>query len=258
VAGQAGCAWRWQMLARIGGIDRRLSDFLKFYFIGIFTNLFVPGLIGGDFARTIYLTRTREFLSRAAASVAADRVVGLLALVWFAAATAATLGIGRLPAAATTPLITLGAVSLAGFAASPLMFRAVRAMPDRLSSIGRLLEPYFEKRAALLPLILFSVAMHALQVVCQYILARGIGLQIPFSVFLICVPVTNALATLPITLNGLGVREGLYVLLFSAMGVSRPDAVAMGILWFGCSAAGGLVGAPAFVTSKTPILTRKG
>jgi len=120
------------------------------------------------------------------------------------------------------------------------------------------LEPYFEKRAALLPLILFSVAMHALQVGCQYILARGIGLKIPFSVFLICVPVTNALATLPITLNGLGVREGLYVLLFSAMGVSRPDAVAMGILWFGCSAAGGLFGAPAFVTSKPPVLTRKG
>src|SRR5262249_53708071 len=57
VAGQVMSAYRWQLLAAILNIRSRFSEFLAYYFVGLFTNLFVPGLVGGDAARAFYLGR---------------------------------------------------------------------------------------------------------------------------------------------------------------------------------------------------------
>ena len=47
VAGQVMSAYRWQLLAARVSIHGPFREFLAYYFIGIFTNLFVPGLVGG-------------------------------------------------------------------------------------------------------------------------------------------------------------------------------------------------------------------
>ena len=87
--------------------------------------------------------------------------------------------------------------------------------------------------------------------VCQYLLALSLGLSIPFWFFLICVPTTNFFAAMPITLSGLGVREGLYIYLFSLVGVPKTEAVALGLLWFTTVIISGLCGAAAFMVAKT-------
>ena len=51
IAGQAMCAYRWRLLADLLKIRGRYSEFLAYLFVGMFTNLFVPGLLGGDAAR---------------------------------------------------------------------------------------------------------------------------------------------------------------------------------------------------------------
>src|SRR5579871_1178582 len=57
VSGQLLCAWRWQLLASMLNLRGQFSDYLRYCFIGVFTNLFVPGLLGGDAARAFYLGR---------------------------------------------------------------------------------------------------------------------------------------------------------------------------------------------------------
>jgi uncharacterized membrane protein YbhN (UPF0104 family) len=60
------------------------------------------------------------------------------------------------------------------------------------------------------------------------------------------------LAALPLTLNGLGLRETAYLYLFGMAGVSREDAIALGLLYFAATMVGGLVGGIAFVTTEVP------
>ena len=50
LAGQALCAYRWQILAALIKLHGRYSEFFRYLFVGMFTNLFVPGLLGGDAA----------------------------------------------------------------------------------------------------------------------------------------------------------------------------------------------------------------
>ncbi len=129
LAGQALSSYRWKLLAAMLKMDGRYREFLAYYFIGVFTNLFVPGLLGGDAAKSVYLARRHGRMGEAIASVVADRGVGLLGLVWLAALAALFLNFTPLPPSVIIPTVAAGAISLAGFLASPLLARMLHLMP---------------------------------------------------------------------------------------------------------------------------------
>jgi len=253
VGGQMVGACRWMLLARMIGIAAGYAELLLYYFIGAFTNLFVPGLVGGDAARALYLGRRHHEIGKAVASVVADRGFGLMVLVWLAAVTVAMLGRGVFPAAITTPIFLIGAITALGYLLMPAVASIKRFMPRRIAATIVLLSPYLEGRIALIPVLALSLILHLLQVAAQYVLGLGLGLTIPFRLFLLCVPTTNTLASVPLTFNGLGLREGIYVVLFGMAGVGKADAAALGLLWFAITTFAGLCASAAFIAAPTPI-----
>jgi uncharacterized membrane protein YbhN (UPF0104 family) len=256
VASQVMSAWRWQLLARLNSIPGPFREYLAYYFVGVFTNLFVPGLVGGDAARALYLGRRHDRLAAAIASVVADRGIGLLALFWFAAGCALTMRAVTLPPSVLHVTVTIGAIALAGWLASPLLAGLMPRFGGRFARLAGFLEPilpYMRRPAALIPAIILSLLLQATLAVCQYLLARGLGLHTSLATFMLCVPIANVFASLPITLNGLGVREAAYLVLFGYAGLARPDTIALGLLWFASTMLGGLTGIFAFVTTKLPV-----
>ncbi len=253
VSGQMVATCRWQMLSRMIGIIGRYLEFLLYFFIGAFTNLFVPGLIGGDAARALYLGRSHQQMGKAVASVVADRAFGLLALIWLTAVCVAILGRGVFPSSVTTPIFLIGAATVAGYLLMPAISGLEKYLPRRIGATVVMLSPYLNGRIALLPALGLSLILHLLQVAAQYVLGLGLGLSIPVWMFLLCVPTTNTLASVPVTFNGLGVREGVYVVLFGMAGVGKADAAALGLLWFGITTFAGLCASAAFVAAPAPI-----
>ncbi len=250
VAGQVLSSYRWMLLARLLELGGRFAEYLSFYFIGVFTNLFVPGLVGGDAARAAYLARRFENLGKAAASVIADRSLGLVMVTWFAAVCTLAWGRDLFPPALSTPIILFGAATMLGYLALPLGAAVAARMPARIARIAEVVAPYLASRLALMPALILSLILQFSLVVCQFLLARGLGIQAPFSVFILCVPAGNFFASIPVTINGLGLRESAYVYLFGLAGVAQLDAIAMGILWFGVTVVCGAVGALAFLFTR--------
>ncbi len=76
---------RWYLLVRALDLPLKLRDALRFGFIGIFFNTFLPGAVGGDIIKAAALARTQNRRMAAVASVIMDRVIALWALVWFVA-----------------------------------------------------------------------------------------------------------------------------------------------------------------------------
>jgi glycosyltransferase 2 family protein len=253
VAGQVMSAFRWSLLGAILKIPAPFIDYLSYAFIGMFTNVFVPGLVGGDALRSVYLGRRHQRLADAIASVAADRIVGLIGLFWLAATAAAALSV-ELPRSVTLPTIAIGAISLAGFAALPLIGKLAAQMPARIAWIAATIAPYLDRPLALMPAMGLSIALQLLLAICQWILARGLGIRAPLTLFVLCVPIANVFASLPVTFNGLGVRETAYLMLFGMAGMAKSDAIALGLLWFAASVLGNLTGVVAFVLTETPPL----
>ena len=251
VAGQAMCAYRWQILAALLKVHGRYSEFVAYTFVGMFTNLFVPGLLAGDAARSVYLGRRHGRMGEAIASVVADRGVGLIGLFWLAAFAAIFLNFAPIPSSVVTPTVIVGAIALAGFLAAPLVARLVHLMPRPIRRAGGIVAPYLHHPAALIPAIALSIVLQITLALGQYILALGLGLTVPLSLFILCVPIANVFASLPLTLNGLGIRESAYLLLFGMAGVRKEDAIALGLLWFAVTLVGGMTGSIAFVTTPT-------
>ena len=253
LAGQAMVAWRWQSLAAIAKVHGRYREFVAYIYVGMFTNLFVPGLLGGDAARSVYLGRRQGRMGEAIASVVADRGVGLISLFWLAAIAAIFLNFAPLPRSVITPTVVVGALAMAGFLVAPLVARLIHLMPRPVRRAGGLVLPYLHNQAALIPAIGLSFVLQIELAFCQYLLAAGLGLGVPLSLFILCVPIANVFASLPLTLNGLGIRESAYLVLFGMAGMRKEDAIALGLLWFAATMAGGLTGAIAFVTTPAPV-----
>src|SRR5215472_8790772 len=166
VAGQVLSSWRWQLLAALVNLHARWREFLAYYFVGMFTNLFVPGLVGGDAARAVYLGRRTGRTGAAIASVLADRASGLIGLFWLAAAMAVALR-QAIPISVTRPAIAVGIIAALGFAGAPMIALAVTLLPRFLRRAVEPIMPYLNHPVSTIPAILLSIVLHVSLAILQ-------------------------------------------------------------------------------------------
>jgi uncharacterized membrane protein YbhN (UPF0104 family) len=149
--------------------------------------------------------------------------------------------------------------TLALFAAfGVLLSRRLLAVAERLiaraplgplsSAASRLLAHagrFRERRRIFLAAIGLSVAIQTLRIGVHYVCALALGVSVSPVVFLLVVPAIAIAVTVPISLGGFGVREGVGVLLFGRAGVGAPEALAFELLSHlvavAVSAAGGIL-----------------
>ncbi|NQT37216.1 MAG: flippase-like domain-containing protein, partial [Planctomycetes bacterium] len=79
---------------------------------------------------------------------------------------------------------------------------------------------------------LISVVYQTVGIVCTYLVGLSLGLNVPLGYYFVSVPIIWLLTMLPIAINGIGVREGGFVLFFTAAGASTADALLLSFLTF--------------------------
>jgi len=253
---------RWEVLARPLGFKKPFMVFLNFYLIGMFFNLFAPGTVGGDISRIYYLARDQEggrekdwggITLNATVSVFVDRVIGMMVLVWLGA-----LGLILFPQYAVPSAVRLLTFALAlGFIVGGLLIPVLRRiLPDvGYSTVVKLrvaLRSYRARWQAIPQAIALSFVIHLIQAWIHLLIGRAIHIEIPFSYCIILYPLVGTFAAIPITLNGLGLREGGYLFLLAVIGINSEKAIAFGVLLFLAIAADSLVGGVVFLLKKSP------
>jgi hypothetical protein len=248
LAGQVLSAGKWWVLGRSVGLDRPLGQYIRFYFLGMFFNLFGPSTIGGDVARGLYLAGGQR-PELALNSVLFDRVSGLALLMALGAlGLLAFPGFG-LPWPLTAGIVAGGTALVLGWWSCP---RLVRFLPPG-SRVVRLVEtelgPFWRDRWLLARAAAISVVFHLSQVVVQWMLVQAAGARVPLSYCLVFHPVISVMTALPVSVGGLGVREGGYLYFLTRIDVDDSIAVTVGLLWFALTVIGGLLGGALFVGS---------
>ena len=253
---------RWEVLARPLGFKKPFMVFLNFYLIGMFFNLFAPGTVGGDISRIYYLGRDEEggrekdwggITLNATVSVFVDRVIGMMVLVWLGA-----LGLILFPQYAVPSAVRLLTFALAlGFIVGGLLIPVLRRILPAVgySTVVKLrvaLRSYRARWQAIPQAIALSFVIHLIQAWIHLLIGRAIHIEIPFSYCIILYPLVGTFAAIPITLNGLGLREGGYLFLLAVIGINSEKAIAFGVLLFLAIAADSLVGGVVFLLKKSP------
>jgi uncharacterized membrane protein YbhN (UPF0104 family) len=250
VVGQLLSARKWALAAGALGFRRRYRDYARIYFIGMFVNLYGPGTVGGDVARSFMLDDGGR-RALAFASVVFDRASGLAILV--------TIGLGawvvRSSAELPPSLVWLAAGVVAALLLSWLLlpYIATRVLPTGHRLTRFLLEDLAPlwRRALLGRVAALSAAFHLLEVTAQYVLAHALDVRVPYSYCLVFHPLVTVAASFPVTIGGLGLREGGYVLLLGLVGIEPARAFTMGLLWSVVVLLGGLVGGAALLLGRS-------
>jgi uncharacterized protein (TIRG00374 family) len=235
--------FRWQRLLLAEGIRLPLWRLTLVYFEAAFFNLFLPTLIGGDIVRGYTIYRITQGHDASIASILADRISGFAALVGIALI-ALALAYGQI----RDPQVAVMILTLAGAFTGMIAALLHERMKERASSLLRIvgltrfqaklqgmveaLQRYRGHPRALGQAVLLSVLLQALIIVTYYLIGASLNLGVPIAYFFLYVPLITAVAMLPVSVAGLGVREGGVVYFFAKVGVNAASALTMSLVWF--------------------------
>jgi uncharacterized membrane protein YbhN (UPF0104 family) len=255
-------ATRWQALLANQGIQLGWPQTARLVLMGLFFNLFYLGSVGGDAAKFVAtLPHAPEGKASLALSLVQDRVIGLGALLllltgfiaWHfpllrADRAAQVLAIG-VPAACAAYFAV--AATWWGLTDSPGTENPTRTSPKR-SFIAEALRESFPK-AVFLPALILSLLIHGLVIMAGYLAAHAMGIAISFSEAGVVLGVTALVLSLPITIAGLGVRDGMLIWLLAAFGFkSTSAAVGLSSCLLGIALFWALAGCAAFYWPSAP------
>lgn len=254
VASQVVSAYRWALLAWAIGFTEPFTRVCTYYFSGMYLNLFGPGTVAGDLGRVLFLAGGQR-RALALTTVVAHRAIGFVALVWIGATAVMLLPDQPLPGPARWLAALAVPATVAGWLWGPrLVARLLPRTNNWRVLVERDLAPYWHDHRLLAVSLGWATVTQLTQLGAQVLVTRALDLHLPWSFFLVVVPLVGAVGTLPFSLQGVGVREAGYWYYLSQIGVPREAALSVGLLTSIVLLASGLTGLPAFLMlrQRTP------
>jgi uncharacterized membrane protein YbhN (UPF0104 family) len=248
--------WRYLLQGQAIGYGRLLVC----YGAGLFSNNFLPTGIGGDGVRVALLRRDLP-LSRAVFSVGLDRAISLFALsallvpgLWFGLPPGFQLQGWRSfddpswwNAVPVATLLVIGCgAGLLAWRKVPRLRHAIDSLPARFNDYaGKLCQMSSQWHRLLFGGYTISVVSHICLVAFHWLLFQALGLDVSPGAAIWLVLLASVSLLLPITVNGLGLQESIYVVVLGYYGASAPAALGVGLLirmvMLVCSLLGGML-----------------
>ncbi len=230
--------WRWKIICESLGFKRSFIYFLKLYFINQYFNAFLPGLLGGDIIRIGYLIKDGTSKTAATLSVFYDRAFGFLGALGLVLISMPFEG-DFLPEITKHSLYLICTTILIG---SLILFFAKIVCKENIKYAKLLLASSVFRFPVFWMLFLLGTLVQIFYSFHLYLLGYGLGMHLSLGKYLIIVPVMGILAALPVSLGGLGVREGTLVYFLKQLGYGPEYGLALGILVYAIILLGGAIG----------------
>jgi hypothetical protein len=251
-------AWQWSRLLQVVEIRIPFWKVIAYYHVGLFFNNFLPAGIGGDIARVADSSRHGATRTAALSAVMMDRLIGTVAIASLALVT-------TLPAIDRFHL-TLVYLAVVGFFAlsvtlvwaifHPALLPACERLLARvglgglsphLDELAERLAGFRERRGLFMGLFAIALLTQISRIGVHALVAQGLGIRTPLVYFFLFVPLLAVIVSLPISFNGIGVREGAGIVLFGLVGVDRAQAFSLQFLTYLVMVAVSLLGGLVFL-----------
>lgn len=274
IAGQVLNSYKWALLVKTKGVVIPFWNLCSYYFMGMFLNLFLPSIIGGDIPRGYYLYKDHGSssgdgaphitVSEAISTVMMQRATGVFALIIIASIMYFIFFFRNPILAKYAPnaevsglLTTIFFVLIIGLVAGTIFIYRFKPNPNRPESSSKLriflndIGGYLHHPKTLNLVILYSFIFQASVVFVNIVIGKAINATVPLTYYFVAIPIIALLAALPISFNGMGVREGAYVFFLGLVGVDKSVAFSIALLWLFIVIASSLLGAPIFIFRGT-------
>jgi uncharacterized membrane protein YbhN (UPF0104 family) len=247
---------RWGTLVAALGCQPGLRRLTGLYYVGMFFGTMLPTGFGGDVVKAYELSQDMGNAADAAGTVLIDRWLGLLVL-FIQALLVLPFNLKLVP---RPTALAVGGLGAGAVIATALLFEPAwqRGLVSRLPGVlGRLGNKWLAisetavhgyGRRSLAQALLYSLAFNLVHVINHWVIGLALGVHISIGYYFLFVPLISLSLTLPISISGLGVREGAFVALFRLAGVAQPQAFAIGITVFVLQLTSAIVGGAIYAT----------
>lgn len=250
-------ARRSQLLA---GLPRGMGGLWKayrFYLTSMFYNQFLPTSIGGDAVRIYLIQKEQGSIYSAGSSVVLERAVGLIFTLLLAVISGLYLssqGSRQLMGVLYGLLIGVAAVTMLLFQPALTRFLARAQLDSRLGTLWlaankflQTLQQYRQQPKLLFRAGLLTLAYQIGDIIVIWMLGGLVNMNVSFVHYLLIIPIVYVVTMLPISINGLGVRESTMVYLFVNAGAEPAQALLLSLLFYGDRLIKGMVGGAVLV-----------
>lgn len=253
---------RWRCLLLAEKIDLPFWRLTLLYFEGMFFNLMLPTAIGGDMIRGYRVFQMTRRDEASLASILVERLSGFVALVIIAC-------IATIPAytylndPVVVWLVVMAATGVIGIVAGllsdrlqALFFRLLHGVGlgrfhDGVHRLYEAVQQYWTHRRTLLLALGLSLILQSLVITIFYLISLALNLSVPLRYFFLFFPLICVISMLPISIAGLGLREGSAIYFFSKVGLDSASALSLSLLWFAVTALCGGLGGIAFLVGHS-------
>jgi len=245
--------WRWNMLLRDAGVEVSILQTTKTVLLGFAVQLFFPSVVGSDIGRVYDMARDREQKVKIVSTVFMDRLIGLITIVATACIAIAVVGSQYLNGGIFIAIIGAAAVMVAGWLVFFnkrfvkvldwfLKFPLVNRFADSIRELYDTIYGFQSKRKLFLGALMVSVLTTLFELLAIIALAYALDAVVPLVYFFLFVPIIWVILVLPVSIGGLGLREGVFAFFFSQVGMTEENAFALSLLYYSLTAVAGLVG----------------
>ena len=263
-------ALRWVVLLRARGTRLPWWRAFQINLIGSFFSTFLPSTIGGDVVRAYRLSALKGKTADSVVSIILERTLGLLSLAIIATAGCVLgydliRGTGAVTAVAVIWLLIGGAAFIFYTAGTwqRLIRRFVKPKEDgRLKALTTKLNALHDSaagfrsspRSLVLGLVLSLVAKAIAASAVGLALAHAIGVQVNVGYFIVFGPIRQCILMVPISIQGIGLREASSVFFYhrTAGIMTEAQAIAYGLLGYGLMLSLSAIGGVVYAISGTP------
>ena len=236
-------SYRWRILLRAQGFEVPVGYLVRSYAIAMFFNNLLPSTIGGDGYRAYDTSKRGIPKLRALAIVVVERFLGLFALLFFAivalaVATELTTQIENLWVWSLLTLVFMaGIVWFIFFKGDGSLLPATVWRLPGMSLVKKqtakmldAFKPFQGKTTALAGAMVLSLLLQLNVIVHYYLISEALDLGIPLVKYLVIIPLSMFIQMVPISINGIGLRESFYVFFLTTI-YGAPIAAALAFSW---------------------------
>lgn len=245
---------RWKFLLRSQDIELGFTFSYLYILISFFFNNFLPSGLGMDAIRSGYAGGRKDFEKAFGASLM-ERMLGMVGMMCIGIFAIFSFRIEFIRLAILYFLL----IVLIGGIYSLLVSLKLEWLKKKLLSIKFLnigesirvfyhaVRIYSKKWRVILIGIVYSLFVQMTIIYINFLLAKSLSIDITFISLIAYIPLITIISLIPITINGLGMRESAYVFLFSSYGIAREEALSLSLLFFAASVIASAIGGVVFI-----------
>jgi glycosyltransferase 2 family protein len=238
-------SYKWSRLLRIQNVRVPLLEIVKVYCSSMIWGMFLPSTIGADAIRIFVIARRGHNRSSLVASVIVERLAGFLSALLLGLVSCLIIynltNLGPEVEAVFWSASLALVLAMAAFAASLsgrcyalidewLLSRFLSArLAGKIRQFHSSYQSYGSRKGELSLFFLLTFIEQLIPIVISWAIARALGIHVSLLVIAGSFPLALLVARLPISLNGLGLFEGVFTFLMSLGGVPVAEALVIAL-----------------------------